>query len=373
MPLRRFGFKTRLFSHSCVDLSSTRTRSIDGRVSDVLAVGLNSQVALGRCDVEDEPKASGKKQGRRSRSKEKRSNLKRSASDSHTKSKRVKPPKEKNSSLKRSASDGHTKSMRIKPQAEAKSPKGRKVNLRRSASDGHTKNKRIKPSSGPVPLSVSENGHVRIVKRVQSNGYSHSPLEDTGSSEYEPNPIIGQEAAFVQSTSEANGHAQNSQATFAMSWNGTTTTDGCQKEPNAIALIKVDHAPSRPDSVSNGVVPIEHVELTDSIRRAQLLDKLSRYPLRDPIAYDQLQLPTGATATNSSTTNTLNVGKDLDEQKRHTACLDEGRQVEAPESLKAARRKSSGAEAPRFLGGSGFLRKKPKGDKPDEVHWKRKV
>ncbi len=372
MPLR--VFKNHLFSHSCVDLTGAQARSIDGRSGDIIAVGFGgNQVALGQYTAEDKPKATDKRmeksrsRSKEPKSKEKRSNLKRSASDGYSKSRSVKPPKEKNSSLKRSASDGHTKSRKVKPQAEAKPPKDRKATVKRSASDGHTKSKRIKP----VPLSVSANGHVRVMERMRSTNYVSSFVESSDSFEHVRNPIIGRETGFLRSGSEPTPTLDSATGIgLAKNAKGATATQNI-----ASALIKVDHVPSRPDSVSNGIVKIEHLATADLTKRAQLLNTNGDMQVDTCTAREAApngHLPSAdIVAVSRERNNTLNVGVDSKDVKRHTACLSASRPIEPPEEIKATRRKSSGAFSALTIAG-GLLRRKNK-SKPDEVHWKRKV
>lgn len=368
MPLRLF--KNHMFSHSCVDLSGAQARSIDGRSGDIITVGFGgNQVALGQYTAEDKPKATSKNMEKsRSRSKEPKSTdkkLKRSASDGYSKSRSVKPPKEKNSSLKRSASDGYTKSRKVKPRAEAKPPKERKATVKRSASDGHTKSKRIKP----VPLSVSANGHVRVMERVRSTNYVSSFVESSESFEHLQNPIIGRETGFLRSGSEPTPTLDSATGT------GLVKNAKGATQHIASPLIKVDHAPSRPDSVSNGVVKVEHLATADLTKRAQLLD--TNGDMQVDTCTARQAAPNGhfpsvdILAVSRERNNTLNVGIDTTDVKRHTTCLSASRHIEPPEQLKAARRKSSGAFSALSIAG-GLLRRKNK-SKPDEVHWKRKV
>lgn len=369
MPLRLF--KNHLFSHSCVDLTAARAKSIENRSDDVIALGFKGgQIALGPCTTEDGPHVGSKKTEKpRSRSKEpksreRKSSLKRSASDGYTKSRTVKQPKGNSAALKRSASDGYAKSMKIKPRVEAKPPKNRKATVKRSASDGHTKSKRIKP----VPISVSANGHVRVMESVRSSSYMPNSIESSGSLEHSQKPIVGREIGFIRSRT----HSLGSPTLDCASADGLA-----QNGAISCPLIKVDHVHSRPDSVSNDFVKIERLDTTDSSKRSQLLDT------NTAIGHTS----TGATAKDDTVkshipssdmlpvshglTNTLNVGADDIDVKRHTTCLSDSRHVETPDQVKVARRKSSGPMLALSIAG-GFLRRKNK-NKPDEVHWKRKV
>ncbi len=387
MPLRLF--KNHLFSHSCVDLTGANAKSIAGRSGDVIALGFKGdQVALGPCTAADEPNVVSKKpektrsRSKEPKSKERKSSLKRSASDGYTKSRTVKQPKRNVTLLKRSASDGYAKSMKVKPRVDQKPPKNRKATVKRSVSDGYTKSKRIKPT----PISISANGHVRVMESVRSSNYMPDPIESSGSLEHYPNPIIGREIGFIRS------------GTHSL---GTPTLECAQNGTTVFPLIKVDHVPSRPDSVSNDFVKIEHLDTTDSSKRSQLLDTntVSTHKQTGATAKQSTvngHLPSAdLLAVGQGLTNTLNAGTDntsvklhtaclsashvkrhtaclsASHVKRHTACLSASREIEPPEQVKAARRKSSGPMSALSIAG-GFLRRKNK-NKPDEVHWKRKV
>lgn len=79
MPLK-FGFKSRLFSRSCVDLSSTRARGVDSNSDLVITVGFRgSQVALGHCSndgKDDRKQTKGKDNSFTSKKKDKGSHSK---------------------------------------------------------------------------------------------------------------------------------------------------------------------------------------------------------------------------------------------------------------------------------------------------------
>ncbi len=343
MPLRLF--KNHLVSHSCVDLTASPG---NGCSSDVIAQGFKGgQVALGSCTSQDEPVPAKKHEKTRSRSKEtklreRKSSLMRSVSDGYTKSRTVKLTKPNPTSLKRSASDGYAKAMKVRPQVEPKPPKNRKATVKRSASDGHTKARRIKP----VPISVSANGHVRVMESVRSSSYMADPVESSGSLEQSDKPIVGREIGFLRSGTHSLGNPT------------------LESSPvSASALIKVDHVPSRPDSVSNDTVKIEHLGNTDSATRSQLVGDSHCSGAATNGHSNMLE------TFGKELTNTPNVETNA---KRHTTYLSGSRQIEPPpDQLKTTRRKSSGPLSALSLAG-GFLRRKNK-NKPDEVHWKRKV
>lgn len=362
MP-RRF-FNNHLFFHSCVDLSGNKAKSIDGIAGDVIAVGFS------QC-VEEEPSASGRSpdktrsRSKESKPKEKKIKLKRSASDGYTKTRRVNPPKS-NSSLKRSGSDAHRKSIRVKPRSEAKQAKQRKATVKRSASDGYTKSRRIKPlpPTEPPPPSVSTNGHVRVTERVKSTGYSVTPLDSSGSSEHSERPIIGREEGFIQSGSVSND---------ASASNGTPQSGNAVR--TITPLIKVDHAPSRTDSVSNGTVKLQSLATSDPLQRARLLDTTRDTPTPCEASVPKLNVngalpPVDLAAIMLGRANTLNVGSDSVDEKRHTACLSASKDIQPGEVLKTVRRKSGSTIAALPIDGELVKR----GSKDDlDVHWKRKV
>lgn len=344
MPLK-FGFKSRLFSRSCVDLSSTRARSrIDS--SSVITVGFKgSQIALGTFSDNggDEQKAS-KEEELVSSSKKENSKERSIHSSSLHSTSAIGTKKIKHHKFERLAEEKSHNGHRARPKGRVK-------------------------STGQLPMLQEDvctsNGHINPEMHDRVNGQMQTcNLQDHSSLPFESSCPSKNSEQIVTSTT---GQIEVSQPLT------------CNNDVNARLglLSKRDERSLEGDSL-NG-------HLQDHLSSINVRLVPEDLPLITSPLVSFTSDSAGANSLNAANveekrhTTCLNLNPILSlastEPKRHTTCLNSSPVVNTatPESSKTAKKKSSNPlsvfsnRKPVRL-----IRRRSKG-KPDVVHWKRKV
>ena len=331
MPLK-FGFKSRLFTRSCVDLSTTRARGVDSESDLVITVGFRgSQVALGHCsnDGKDDHK--------------------------HSKNKVTSKKKDKGT---------HPKN-RNGTSVDPKPPNDHKFTGHATSYGGARRKPRVR-STGQLPMlqecTYTSNGHANVEQESNPPEQVQTPQAVTSSEHTK----LDQEVIPTGQGQTPRGPKSNSHVKLHQS-----KSTECDKKTQIMT-----------NSNSHG--KLQQSKSTECDKKTQITESNGHVQSpREPLSLNEVCLlpadtvvatpSSNAFTPETSKTNALNVANSG--AKRHTACLSASRVVNAinSESSKASRRKSSGPLTSLSTGvGGGLIRRRSKG-KPDVVHWKRKV